>query len=160
MSVARYSVPPDVSLAWLRSWALLLDAKFRIPGTNVRFGIDPLLSLIPGLGDLASPMFATLLIVQAMHQRVPKIVVLRMLGNALLDAFLGAIPIAGTVADVFWRANMRNLALVERHARPGRPPSRGDYAFAFAIAVVFGMAVLIPVALAIWLAMMFWPWGS
>jgi hypothetical protein len=114
-----------------------------------------LLSLIPGLGDLASPVFATLLIVQGLHQRVPKIILLRMLANALIDAAIGVVPVAGTVADVFWRANVRNLALLERHAQPGLKPSRSDYVFVFGIVAVFGMAVMVPVVLAIWVASLF-----
>ena len=155
MLVARGSARPDVTLAWLRTWAVLLDSRFRIPGTKIQFGIDPLLSLIPGLGDLASPVFATLLIVQGVHQRVPKIILMRMLGNALIDAIIGIVPIAGTVADIFWRANVRNLALLERHARPGLKPSRSDYAFVFGIVALFGMAVIVPVVLAIWLTSLF-----
>ena len=157
--MARPPVPPDVSLGWLRSLATLLDARFRIPGTEIRFGLDPILSLIPGLGDLASPVFATLLIAQAIHQRVPKVIVLRMLANALIDAFIGVVPIAGNVADIFWRANTRNLSLLERHAQPGRPPTRSDYLFGYGLAALFGMLVLIPVALAIWLASMLWAWA-
>lgn len=148
-------VRPDVTLAWLRAWAVLLDAKFRIPGTQIRFGIDPLLSLIPGIGDLASPLFATLMMVQGLHQRVPKVILLRMLGNALLDAVVGIVPVAGSVADIFWRANVRNLALLERYARPGPQPSRGDYMFVFGIVAVFGMVVIVPVMLTIWLTGLF-----
>jgi hypothetical protein len=159
VAVPRRPIPPDVSLAWLRSVATLLDAQFRIPGTQIRFGLDPILSLIPGIGDLASPVFASLLIVQAIHQRVPKVIVLRMLANALLDAFIGVVPIAGNVADIFWRANTRNLSLLERHARPGRPPSRSDYLVGYGLAALFGMVVLIPVALAIWLATIAWMWA-
>jgi hypothetical protein len=153
--VAAGSVRPDVTLAWLRSWALLLDARFRIPGTEIRFGIDPLLAFIPGIGDLASPVFATLLIVQGLHQRVPKVILLRMLWNALVDALIGVVPIAGPVGDIFWRANIRNLALLERHARPGLKPARSDYVFVFAIVAVFGMAVVVPVVLAIWMTILF-----
>ena len=155
MLVPGGSARPDVTLAWLRTWALLLDSRFRIPGTQIRFGIDPLLSLIPGLGDLASPVFATLLLVQGVHQRVPKIILVRMLGNALIDALIGIVPVAGTVGDIFWRANIRNLALLERHARPGLKPSRADYAFVFGIVAVFGMVVIVPVVLAIWLTSLF-----
>lgn len=158
-NVARRPIPPDVSLAWLRTWATLLDAQFRVPGTNIRFGLDPVLSLVPGLGDLASPMFAALLIVQAVRQRVPKVIILRMLANALIDAFLGVVPIAGNVADIFWRANTKNLALVERHARPGQPVAWTDYAFGYALAALFGMVVLVPVVLAIWAASIFWTWA-
>jgi len=151
-------VRPDVTLAWLRTWAVLLDTRFRIPGTDIRFGIDPLLALIPGIGDLASPVFATLLIVQGLRQRVPKFILLTMLGNALVDAIVGAVPVAGPVADIFWRANVRNLALLERHARPGLAPSRRDYAFVFGIAAVFGMVVLVPVLLAVWLTGLLLQW--
>jgi hypothetical protein len=148
-------VRPDVTLAWLRTWAVLLDAKFRIPGTEIRFGIDPLLALIPGIGDLASPVFATLLIVQGLRQRVPKIILVRMLGNALVDALIGVVPIAGPVGDIFWKANVRNLALLERYARPGLKPAPSDYLFMFAIVAIFGMIVVVPVVLAIWMASLF-----
>ncbi len=144
------------TLAWLRAWAQRLDSQFRIPGTSIRFGLDPVLSLIPGLGDLASPVFTVLLLVQGVAQRVPRVVLVRMAANALVDALIGAVPIAGNVGDIFWRANTRNLALLERHARPGRPPERADYYFVFAIAAVFGILLVIPFIAAIVLAWMLW----
>src|SRR5215213_3040822 len=116
-------------LQWLRAWADLLDSRFRIPGTQIRFGIDPVLSLIPGLGDLASPIYTVLLLVQGVKVRVPRVIMARMVFNALIDALIGIVPVAGSVGDIFWRANVRNLSLLERHARPGRPPERGDYIF-------------------------------
>lgn len=142
--------------SWLRRWASLLDSRFRVPGTNIRFGLDPILSLIPGLGDLASPIFTAALLAQVFRQRVPKIVIMRMLLNALIDAAIGAIPIAGQLGDIFFRANVRNLALLERHADPSRPPERGDYVFVLGVLVAFGFVVAIPVIVAIWLAGRFW----
>lgn len=144
------------SLLWLRQWANLLDARFRIPATRIRFGIDPLLSLIPGAGELVSPAFAVALLVQALYQGVPRVIMVRMLLNGLLDALIGAVPVAGIVGDVFFRANIRNLALLERHARPGVQPTRGDYAFVFGMAALFGMIVLIPVIIALWLSLQLW----
>ena len=135
----------------LRWWADLLDSRYRIPGTNIRFGIDPLLSLVPGVGDLASPIFALVLITHALQLHVPRVVVARMAINALVDAIVGTVPIAGTVGDIFWRANVANLALLEQHARPGETPSRGDYAVVFTIAGVFGLLLLIPVIVGVWL---------
>ena len=79
---------------------------------------------------------------------MPKVILVRMLGNALLDALIGVVPIAGRVADIFWRANSVNLALLERHARPGLP-LRERLLFVFAIVAVFGMLVIVPVVLAI-----------
>src|SRR5262245_22537374 len=130
----------------LRWFADLLDSRFRIPGTQIRFGIDPILSLVPGLGDLSSPIFAVVLMAQGLRQRVPKVVLTRMLLNALVDALIGAVPIAGNIGDIFWRANLRNLELLERHAHPGQPPARGDYLLVFGVAAVFGLIVAIPAA--------------
>ena len=146
-------------MQWLRWWADLLDNRFQIPGTRIRFGIDPVLSLIPGLGDLASPVFAVALLMQGVRQRVPKVILLRMLGNALIDALIGAVPIAGTVGDVFWRANVRNLALLERHAKPDIRPTRSDYAFVWAMAAIFGLLVAIPFFLGLYLARELWRRG-
>jgi len=140
------------NVQWLRAWADLLDSKFRVPGTQIRFGIDPLLSLIPGIGEMTSPVFALAVIAQGLAQRVPKVVILRMVFNALLDACLGAVPVAGNVADVFWRANTANLALLERHAQPGYRPTPGDYALLFAIAAVFGVLVAVPMFIGVWLS--------
>jgi hypothetical protein len=130
-------------LRLLRWWATLLDSRFRVPGTEIRFGLDPLLSLVPGLGDLASPVFTAILLIQAVRLRVPRIVLVRMVINAGLDAIIGLVPVAGNLGDVFWRANEWNLALLERHAEPGRPPSRGDIVF---VAVVLSVLVLIGIA--------------
>ena len=143
----------EKTLEWLRAWAWRLDSQFRIPGTSIRFGLDPILSLIPGLGDLASPVYTVLLLVQGATQRVPRVVLLRMVMNALVDALIGAVPVAGNVADIFWRANTINLQLLERHARPGQPPERGDYYFVFAVAALFGLLLVIPFLAAI---VMFW----
>ena len=143
-------------LPWLRWWAQLLDSRFRIPGTDIRFGIDPLLSLVPGLGDLSSPIFTIALLGQALYQRVPRVVMLRMLANALIDALIGAVPLAGTIGDIFWRANTANLALVEQHAHRGRPPTRGDYLFVLGVTLVFGLMLAIPVFLAVWVALLMW----
>jgi len=142
----------------LRRLAVLLDTRFVIPGTSIRFGLDPLFSLIPGIGDLVSPAFAVLLLVQGIEQRVPKVVLVRMLVNALADAFIGAVPVAGNIGDVFFRANVRNMALLERHARPGVRPSTSDYVLVGLLAGAFGLVVFVPVFLSFWLAVALWTW--
>ena len=138
-------------LQYLRWWSELLDSRFRIPGTSVRFGIDPLLSLIPGLGDVSTPVFTVMLLVQGVRQGVPKVVLARMVGNAALDAIVGAVPVVGDVGDLFWRANLRNLALIERHTHRGVAPTRGDYVFVWIAAAVLGLLVAVPVAIGVWL---------
>jgi hypothetical protein len=143
-------------LPLLRFWADLLDSRFRIPGTGVRFGIDPILSLIPGFGDLASPIFTVVLLVQGLRQSVPRVVMVRMVANALIDALIGVVPVFGTIGDIFWRANNLNLALLERHAHAGRPPTAGDYAFVWLIALILGVLIIVPVLIALWLATVLW----
>ena len=143
-------------LPWLRRWADVLDTRFVIPGTNIRFGLDPILSLVPGLGDLVSPAFTVVLLVCGVSLRVPGVVMIRMIANALIDAMIGIVPVAGNVGDVFFRANAMNLALLERHAHPGGQPTRGDYAFVFTLAAIFGLIVMIPVTLALWIALRIW----
>jgi hypothetical protein len=135
----------------LRRWAVLLDSAFKVPGTNVRFGLDAIIGLVPGLGDLVAPVFTVILLATALRMRVPVVVVARMVLNAGIDMVLGLVPLAGDVADVFWKADLRNMALLERHARPGVEPTRGDYWFvlgSIAAVVVIG---LVPLLMLAWL---------
>jgi hypothetical protein len=146
-----------IRLPDLRRYATLLDKAFRIPGTSIRFGLDPIVGLIPGLGDLASPIFAGLLIVEGTRQGIPKIVLMRMVVNALFDAVIGAIPLVGVVGDVFFRANTKNLALLERHAAPGgHPVTRADYTFVWVALTALVLGVIAIVWLALWLAARAW----
>jgi hypothetical protein len=138
------------SLALVRRWAVLLDSAFRVPGTGIRFGLDPILGLIPGLGDLTAPVFTGLLLITGFRLRVPAIVQARMVLNATLDMLLGLVPLLGDVADLTWKANLRNLALLERHARPGIPPARADFVFVFLCLGLVALIALIPVLLVVW----------
>ena len=135
----------------LRRLAALFDSAFRIPGTRVRFGLDPILGLVPGVGDMASPVLALLLIWQATRQRVPKPVLARMVVNALVDAGVGAIPVVGDAFDFVWKANDWNLSLLERHAQPGTRATPGDWLFlGLCGLVLFGLALL-PVLVVLWI---------
>ncbi|HEX6214595.1 MAG TPA: DUF4112 domain-containing protein [Vicinamibacterales bacterium] len=145
--------PPanPAALDALRRWAVLLDSRFRVPGTSIRFGLDAIIGLIPGLGDISTPVFAGLLLVQAVRMRLPLIVQARMVFNAGLDMLMGLVPILGDLADVGWKANLRNLALLERHARPGVQPSRGDYLFVAICLALLAIIAITPVVVLIWL---------
>ncbi len=149
-----------IRLPDLRRYATLLDKAFRIPGTRIRFGLDPIVGLIPGLGDLASPVFAGLLIVEGARLKVPRIILMRMLVNALADAVIGAIPFVGMGGDIFFRANTKNLALLERHAvAGGQPPTRGDYWFVWTMLGALVIGVILIVVLAIWLMSKVWEYA-
>ncbi|MBK8908865.1 MAG: DUF4112 domain-containing protein [Rhodospirillales bacterium] len=93
----------------------LLDSRFRVPGTGIRFGLDSLLGLLPGIGDGATAIAALYVVLRAHQLGVPKNLVLRMLGNVGLDAVLGSIPLVGDLFDLGFKANRRNVALLKRH---------------------------------------------
>jgi hypothetical protein len=138
-------------VAALRRWAVLLDSYFRVPGTNIRFGLDAILGLVPGLGDIPTPVFAGVLMLHGIRMRLPVVVQVRMLLNALLDMLIGAVPVLGDLVDVGWKANVRNLALLERHARPGVPPRRADYVFVWIFIAVLAAITVTPIVVLAWL---------
>ena len=139
------------TLAALRKWSVLLDSAFRVPGTSLTFGLDPILGLIPGIGDLTTPFFAALLLVHAVRLRIPRVVQLRMLINAAIDLAIGFVPLIGDAFDFGWKANVRNLALLERYARPGSKGSRGDWVFVLVVIGVLAAIAVIPLFFAAWL---------
>jgi len=132
----------------------MFDSAFRIPGTRVRFGLDPILGLVPGIGDLASPALTLLILLHAARARVPKIVLARMVINSGIDAIGGVLPIIGDAFDVVWKANDWNLALLERHATPGRPPTSGDYLFVILCVIAVVVTAIVPLLAAA--ALFYW----
>jgi hypothetical protein len=118
----------DARLRRIRALSRLLDTAYRVPGTNFRIGIDPLLGLFPALGDLLSLGLSAYLLHQAMPLGCSRSTLVRMGLNVLIDAAVGAIPVIGDVFDFAWKANWRNLALLEEDLRkrgllPFGPPS-------------------------------------
>jgi hypothetical protein len=137
-------------LAALRRFAALLDSAFVVPGLRYRIGLDPILGLVPGLGDLVSPLFGIGVLWQAYDLGIPRVVQLRMLFNVAIDALVGAVPLVGDVFDFAWKANNRNMALLERHAARREAASAGDWLFVVALTLLaLGLAVL-PLVVAGW----------
>ena len=130
------------TLAALRKWSVLLDSAFRVPGTQMTFGLDPILGLIPGLGDLTTPFFAGLLLLHAVRMKIPRVIQLRMVMNAALDLAIGVVPVIGDLFDFGWKANVKNLALLERYAHPGSRASAGDWWF---VSIVLGLLAAVTV---------------
>ncbi len=121
---ATLSNDPFVALV-----ARLMDDVFTIPGTKIRFGLDPIIGLLPGLGGLASAFISLGLIAVSARQRVPKVVLARMGLNVLLNAALEALPVLGDALSIFFRSNARNYELLQRHAGTARRASPGDWLF-------------------------------
>jgi hypothetical protein len=139
------------TVAALRKWSVLLDSAFRVPGTNFSFGLDPILGLIPWIGDLTTPLFSAVLLLHAVRMRIPKIVQLRMLMNAAIDFAIGVIPVIGDLFDFGWKANVRNLALLERHANPGTAARASDWAFVLIVLAVLALLAITPFLILGWL---------
>ncbi len=99
----------------LDALANLLDTAFIVPGTNIRFGIDALIGLVPGIGDIVTTAISLFIVREAHALGASRIVVARMLGNVALDGVVGAVPLFGDLFDVAWRANRRNVALLRQH---------------------------------------------
>lgn len=139
----QLSVAQLQRLQALRQLAQLLDSAFAVPGTNYRIGLDPILGIVPGLGDLVSPLFTIALLLQAWELRIPRVVQLRMVFNAAIDALIGVVPLAGDLFDFAWKANQRNLALLEEHAYEERDARIGDWVFVIVmIAIVLALVAL------------------
>jgi Domain of unknown function (DUF4112) len=128
------------------SWAL--DSVFRVPGTRFRFGLDPLIGLVPGAGDLASAAIAVYVLLRALQFRVPRIVIARMAANTLLDLTIGSVPVLGDLFDFAYKSNARNMRLLEAYAgEPGRS-TRREWLFFLVIAAIVAVAVAL-----LWLAL-------
>lgn len=135
-------------------FAYWLDAGIRIPGTNLRFGLDPLLGLIPGAGDAAGAVLAGWILVEAIRMGASRATVLRIAGNVALDAGLGAVPLVGDVFDFAWKANLRNVALLERHLAAPDRAARADRSFT--VLVVCGVCVVVLGLLALGILLTRW----
>ena len=113
-------------LTLVRGLAKFLDTKFVIPGTKIRFGLDAIIGLFPGIGDAISAALGSYIIIAAQQSGVPKPVLLRMLANLGLDTVVGSVPVLGTIFDVVYKSNARNAALLEKAVADPQGTSRSS----------------------------------
>jgi hypothetical protein len=114
--------------SWAERLVRILDDGLRIPGTSLRFGLDGILGLVaPAVGDAATGLGSMGLLALALRQRVPTVVLLRMVMNIGVDVIFGAIPVIGDVFDFAWKSNRRNLDLIERFRQGEGEASATDY---------------------------------
>jgi len=133
----------DSKLKWVEWVSNLMDEKFRIPGTDFRFGLDPILNLIPVVGDLSGfAVSATLVATMARNGASGKLVTLMML-NIALDATIGAIPIIGQIFDFTYKANSRNIRLLKQHYAEGRHKGSGKGIIALILVIFLIFFVLL-----------------
>jgi hypothetical protein len=135
----------------VRRLAWLLDSAFVIPGTKYRIGVDPILGLIPVLGDLISMAIGGYLIILAGRVGVPRSVIARMMLNVGTDAVLGAVPLAGDVLDAAWRANAKNAALLERALADPKATARASRWYLLGMSALFVGITVGAIVLMVWL---------
>jgi Domain of unknown function (DUF4112) len=105
------------TLRRLERLARLLDSEFRILGTGIRFGLDGVIGLAPGIGDAVGFALSSYIVMEAWRMGTPPQILLRMIANIVVDSAVGAVPIAGDLFDFVWKANRRNIDLLLRHGR-------------------------------------------
>jgi hypothetical protein len=138
----------DDRLRWLE---ILLDEAFVVPGTQVRFGIDGIVGLIPGLGDVLAGILSLIIPLAAWVRGVPYITLIRMLTNVSIGLLAGTIPILGDAFDIFWKANRRNYALLTRSIAEPRRHTWRDWAFLLLLGCMIALIFTLPIALTVWL---------
>ncbi|PYL71264.1 MAG: DUF4112 domain-containing protein [Verrucomicrobia bacterium] len=155
-------LPPEVrqeraSLELLFRWlALIMDEFLRFPGTKIRFGLDPIIGLLPGIGDVASAIISAVALVHAARCGVPKILLARMAMNILVNEVVGIIPGLGDAFSFWFKSNVRNYELLRRYAAAPERSRRGDWIFLLAVLTLFfiiacvGLFVSLLVLQAIW----------
>ncbi len=141
-------------LAWVTKITYWMDNAFAIPGTKIRFGLDPLLGLIPFVGDLIGLGISGIMVLSMIRHGVSGKLLFMMLGNITLDYLISSIPILGDIFDFAFKANERNLRLLKQHQLEGKHQGVG-WGYVLVILIVFILLVSVLVFL-IWKAAYYW----
>ena len=128
--------------------ALFMDNLVRVPGTNFRIGLDPIIGLIPGIGDTSAAMISALALVQAARRGMPKIVLARMAANILVNEIIGIVPIVGDAFSFWFKSNARNYELLKQHST-GVPRAARMSDWVFVIGVLVALVLIVIIGLTI-----------
>ena len=136
--------------------AKILDTTVKIPGTGIYLGLDPLLGLIPGIGDVLASLIGTVILILAARLHVPRIVITRMSLNLLINGTVGAIPIVGDLFSIWFRSHARNAELLRRAA--AQPNRETQQARLYVTGIIGGTVVLLVLAIAavLWIVVKLW----
>ena len=142
----------DTSLEVLSRY---MDGLFRIPGTGWRIGLDALVGMVPGVGDIATTAVSFYILAAGVRYRVPKVTLLRMAANIAIDYLLGSIPVIGDLFDAAWKSNQMNVELLRKRATVDASEERegriGDWLFVGLIMLVLLFLLLGSIGFSIWL---------
>jgi len=139
----------------------VLDDFIQIPGTSIRFGLDGIIGIVPGIGDILGGLASSIIIIAAWIRGVPYVTVARMVANVGIEVVFGSVPILGDMFDIAWRANRRNYALLTGSLYDPRKHSIQSWLFLGALCLVLFVLMLLPMLLLAWMAngLMHWLFG-
>lgn len=150
--------PHTANLQRIRQISHLLDNAIRIPGTNYRIGLDPILGLLPGGGDLVGMVFSAYMIVTAAKMGVPQEKLVQMVSNIIVDTFAGSVPVVGDLFDVAWKSNIKNLELLEDHL--GSPQTETKVNWWFVAGILAGLLLITLLIISLSVAIISWLVGA
>jgi hypothetical protein len=139
----------------LHGLEILLDEAFVIPGTGIRYGLDGIIGLVPGLGDVLAGLLSLVIPLAAWVRGVPYVTLARMAANLGIGVLAGSVPLLGDAFDIAWKANRRNYRLLTRHLGSPRRHTWRDWGFLLLLASALGLVLAVPLALVIWLLVWF-----
>jgi hypothetical protein len=128
---------------WL---AYIMDEVVRVPGTQFRFGLDPLLGLIPGIGDTSSALVSAFALIQAVRIGVPKVLIMRMALNVFVNELIGVVPVVGDAFSFWFKSNARNYEIIKHHRLGTTAPKRSDWFFVIGILLLLFLIVCAGIA--------------
>ena len=126
---------------WIEKLSKLLDSSIRIPGTDYTIGLDPIISLIPGVGDFVSYLASATIVIGIAREGVSGKVLLKMLGNILLDLLIGMIPVLGSIFDFTFKANERNMNLIREHQEEGKHKGSGLWVILLVLGITIALII-------------------
>jgi hypothetical protein len=129
---------------WL---AYIMDEVVRVPGTQFRFGLDPLLGLIPGIGDTSSALVSAFALIQAVRIGVPKVLLMRMALNVFVNELIGVVPVVGDAFSFWFKSNARNYEIIKHHRLGTTAPKRSDWFFVIGILLLLFLIVCAGIAI-------------
>lgn len=138
----------------LERWAWLLDNSIRIPGTSIKMGLDSLIGLIPGIGDITGGAFSSYILLQAVSTGVAPVIIARMALNIVLDTLIGMIPLVGDIFDIAFKANLRNIELMTSYYNsPREAVKRNTISI-----VLISISLISALVLIIWITIKIFVW--
>ncbi|HEY9596784.1 MAG TPA: DUF4112 domain-containing protein [Cyanophyceae cyanobacterium] len=155
-SSRQLSDPKLSRLKRVRRLSYILDDAIRIPGTRYSIGLDPIIGLVPGAGDFIGTLLSAYIVVEAARMGLPRGALIQMVSNILFETVIGTVPVVGDLVDVTWKANHKNIDLLEEHLGIPTPPARQKADWLFLVLLLGGLLLVVMIIAAVSVAMLRW----